>query len=128
MIEMDRILRPEGTVIIRDSPGMIAHVVKVAKAIRWSFEISESEPGAPGKEQIFVARKEFWKVDNIATQWILVFVHRGQQVISFVLFHITDRSHGSLLLQEFSSNFFVILGSIFFLYILYPYDWSVGNH
>jgi hypothetical protein len=58
----------------------------------------------------------------------LVFVHRGQQVISFVLFHITDRSHGSLLLQEFSSNFFVILGSIFFLYILYPYDWSVGNH
>ncbi|KAH8942714.1 hypothetical protein BDL97_13G008000 [Sphagnum fallax] len=68
MIEMDRILRPEGTVIIRDSPGMIAHVVKVAKAIGWSFEISESEPGAPGKEQIFVARKEFWKVDNIATQ------------------------------------------------------------
>jgi methylase of polypeptide subunit release factors len=68
MIEMDRILRPEGTVIIRDSPGMVARVVKVAKAIRWSFEISEAEPGAPGKEQIFVARKEFWKVDNIATQ------------------------------------------------------------
>ncbi len=105
MIEMDRILRPEGTVIIRDSPGMVARVVKVAKAIRWSFEISEAEPGAPGKEQIFVARKEFWKVDNIATQWILVFVHWGQQVVSFVLFHITDRSNRSLLLQEFSSNF-----------------------
>jgi hypothetical protein len=35
----------------------------------------------------------------------LVFVHRGQQVVSFVLFHITDRSNRSLLLQEFSSNF-----------------------
>lgn len=103
MIEMDRILRPEGTVIIRDSPGMVARVVKVAKAIRWSFEISEAEPGAPGQEQILVARKEFWKVDNIATQWILVFVHQGQQVVSFVLFHITDRSHRSLLLQEFSN-------------------------
>lgn len=34
MIEMDRILWPEGTVVVRDTPKVIDRVAKIASAIR----------------------------------------------------------------------------------------------
>lgn len=66
MVEMDRILRPEGTVVIRDTPGMLARVAKVAKAVQWKFEIFDTEPGASGKERMFIATKQFWKSEVVA--------------------------------------------------------------
>jgi methylase of polypeptide subunit release factors len=68
MIEMDRILRPEGTVIIRDTPTMLARVSKVAKAIQWKYEIFDSEPGTAGRERIFVATKQFWRAEVAESQ------------------------------------------------------------
>jgi hypothetical protein len=64
MIEMDRILRPQGTVIIRDTPSMLARVSKIAKAIQWKYQIFDSEPGNSGKVRIFVATKQFWKAES----------------------------------------------------------------
>ena len=68
MIEMDRILRPQGTVIIRDTPTMLARVSKIAKAIQWKYEIFDSEPGNAGKVRIFVATKKFWKAEAAESQ------------------------------------------------------------
>jgi methylase of polypeptide subunit release factors len=68
MIEMDRILRPEGTVIIRDTPTMLARVSKVAKSIQWKFEIFDSEPGTAGRDRIFVATKQFWRAELVQAQ------------------------------------------------------------
>lgn len=63
MVEMDRILRPQGTVIIRDTPTMLGRVSKIATAIQWKHEIFDSEPGNGDKIRIFVATKRFWKAE-----------------------------------------------------------------
>eukprot|EP01018_Ginkgo_biloba_P004210 Gb_13465 [translate_table: standard] len=60
MIEMDRILRPEGTVVVRDTPKVIEMVVNIANAIHWNTEIYKTEPESNGKEQVLVATKQFW--------------------------------------------------------------------
>lgn len=64
MVEIDRILRPEGTVLVRDSPEGIDKVERIARAIRWKTSIHEKEPGSHGMEQILVATKTFWKLPS----------------------------------------------------------------
>ncbi|PNT61686.1 hypothetical protein BRADI_5g18760v3 [Brachypodium distachyon] len=62
MLEMDRILRPEGTTVIRDSPDVIEKAVHVAQSIRWIAQVHDSEPESGSTEKILVATKTFWKV------------------------------------------------------------------
>uniref|UniRef100_A0ACD5UUF3 Uncharacterized protein n=1 Tax=Avena sativa TaxID=4498 RepID=A0ACD5UUF3_AVESA len=62
MLEMDRILRPEGTAVIRDSPDMIDKAVQVAQSIRWTTQVHASEPESGSTEKILVATKTFWKL------------------------------------------------------------------
>lgn len=64
IVEMDRILRPEGTVIIRDSPEVIDKVAHIVQAVRWRATIHEKEPESHGREKILVARKSFWKLPS----------------------------------------------------------------
>lgn len=64
MVEIDRILRPEGTVIIRDSPEVIDKVERIAPAVRWTASIHEKEPESHGREKILVATKNFWKLPS----------------------------------------------------------------
>lgn len=61
MMEMDRILRPEGTVVVRDSPEVVDKVIRVAHAMRWTTTIHEKEPESNGREKILVATKTLWK-------------------------------------------------------------------
>ncbi|KAJ9152836.1 hypothetical protein P3X46_026351 [Hevea brasiliensis] len=64
LIEMDRILRPEGLVIIRDKPSIINYIRKFVTALRWDHWISEVEPRSDtlssGEEQVLIVRKKFW--------------------------------------------------------------------
>lgn len=62
MVEMDRMLRPEGTVVIRDSPEVIDKVSRIANSVRWTAAIHDKEPESSGREKILVARKKFWKL------------------------------------------------------------------
>lgn len=64
MVEIDRILRPEGTVIIRDSPEVIDKVDRIAPAVRWTASIHGKEPESHGREKILVATKNFWKLPS----------------------------------------------------------------
>lgn len=64
MVEMDRILRPEGTVIIRDSPDVIDKVARIAHSVRWTTTIHDKEPESHGIEKILVATKTFWKFSS----------------------------------------------------------------
>ncbi|GMN61319.1 hypothetical protein TIFTF001_030402 [Ficus carica] len=64
MVEMDRILRPKGTVVIRDSPEVIDKVARIARAVRWTATIHEKEPESNGREKILVATKTFWKLPS----------------------------------------------------------------
>lgn len=58
LVEMDRILRPEGAVIIRDSIAVLNKVLRVARGIRWNVRIMGGDNGGPDK--IIVAVKRYW--------------------------------------------------------------------
>lgn len=62
MVEIDRMLRPEGIVVVRDSPEVIDKITRVAHAVRWTATIHEKEPESHGRERILVATKSFWKL------------------------------------------------------------------
>ncbi|PIN22002.1 hypothetical protein CDL12_05302 [Handroanthus impetiginosus] len=62
MVEIDRMLRPEGTVIIRDSPEVIEKVDRISRGMRWRASIHNKEPESHGREKILVATKNLWKL------------------------------------------------------------------
>lgn len=64
MVEMDRLLRPEGTVVVRDSPEVIEKVDRIARAVRWKSSMHEKEPESNGREKILVATKTLWKLPS----------------------------------------------------------------
>ena len=64
LIEMDRILRPDGFVIIRDKPSTINYIRKFLTALRWDGWVSEVEPRVDAlsstEERVLIARKKLW--------------------------------------------------------------------
>ncbi|XP_027080060.1 probable methyltransferase PMT14 [Coffea arabica] len=60
LLEMDRILRPEGTVIIRDGVDALNEVRKIAGGMRWDIKLVDHEDGPLVPEKIFVAVKQYW--------------------------------------------------------------------
>lgn len=62
MVEIDRMLRPEGTVVVRDAPEVIDKVARIAYAVRWKPTIHDKEPESDGREKILVMTKTFWKL------------------------------------------------------------------
>lgn len=67
LIEMDRILRPHGFVIIRDNPTAINYIKMFLSALRWDGWHAEVEPPpdalSAGEEKVLIVRKKFWKVN-----------------------------------------------------------------
>ncbi|XP_022134004.1 probable methyltransferase PMT9 [Momordica charantia] len=65
LIEMDRILRPGGFVIIRDVPTIINYIRKFVTALRWDGWLSEVEPRIDAlsnvEERVLIARKKLWE-------------------------------------------------------------------
>ncbi|KAJ7962318.1 S-adenosyl-L-methionine-dependent methyltransferases superfamily protein [Quillaja saponaria] len=64
MVEIDRILRPEGTVVVRDTPEVIEKVARIARAVRWLATIHDEEPESHAREKILVATKTVWKLSS----------------------------------------------------------------
>lgn len=62
LIEMDRILRPDGFVIIRDKPSVINYIRKFVTGLRWDGWVSEVEPRIDAlsstEERVLIARKK----------------------------------------------------------------------
>ncbi|XP_031113637.1 probable methyltransferase PMT13 [Ipomoea triloba] len=67
MVEIDRMLRPQGTVVIRDSPHVIESVERIARVVRWTASVHEDEPGSHGAEKILVATKKLWTPSSISS-------------------------------------------------------------
>lgn len=57
---MDRILRPEGTVIIRDTVEVLGKVQAITEGMRWKSQIMDHESGPFNPEKILVAVKTYW--------------------------------------------------------------------
>lgn len=57
---MDRILRPEGIVILRDGVDVLNKVKKIAGGMRWDVKLMDHEDGPLVPEKIMVAVKQYW--------------------------------------------------------------------
>lgn len=58
--EMDRILRPGGSVLIRDSVDAIQEVEAIASAVRWKTHILLTDSGPYGKDRLLSCKKTLW--------------------------------------------------------------------
>ncbi|KAI3664236.1 hypothetical protein L6452_44719 [Arctium lappa] len=60
LLEMDRILRPQGLVILRDEVDVLTKVMKIAGGMRWDTKLMDHEDGPFVPKKIFVATKQYW--------------------------------------------------------------------
>ncbi|KVH95623.1 putative S-adenosyl-L-methionine-dependent methyltransferase [Cynara cardunculus var. scolymus] len=59
LLEMDRILRPNGYTIIRESTYFLDGIGKIAKGMRWDCRVEATEDGTE-KEKVLICQKKLW--------------------------------------------------------------------
>lgn len=64
MLEMDRILRPGGLVIIRDGYSYLEQSETLAKAMRWKCTRYDTELGPEDSNGLSICQKEFWQSEE----------------------------------------------------------------
>lgn len=60
LLEMDRILRPEGAVIFRDHMDVLVKVSKIVRGMRWNTKMVDHEDGPLVPEKVLFAVKRYW--------------------------------------------------------------------
>ncbi|XP_030938528.1 probable methyltransferase PMT2 [Quercus lobata] len=60
LLEMDRILRPEGAVIFRDKADVLIKVKRIVQGMRWNTKMVDHEDGPLVPEKILFAVKQYW--------------------------------------------------------------------
>ncbi|XP_010550165.1 PREDICTED: probable methyltransferase PMT9 [Tarenaya hassleriana] len=67
LIEIDRILRPEGFIIISDSADYVNHIKKYLIALRWHELFTEENPREDSlsmkDERVLIIRKKLWSME-----------------------------------------------------------------
>ncbi|TVU31626.1 hypothetical protein EJB05_23321 [Eragrostis curvula] len=64
LLEMDRILRPEGAVILRDNVDVLNKVRSTISGMRWKSKLLDHEDGPHIPEKMLIAVKEYWVGSN----------------------------------------------------------------
>ncbi|KAI4302145.1 hypothetical protein MLD38_037929 [Melastoma candidum] len=64
LLEMDRILRPEGAVIFRDDVNALIKVKKLVSGMRWEAKMVDHEDGPLVSEKILFAVKKYWVISG----------------------------------------------------------------
>lgn len=67
LLEMDRILRPEGAVIFRDQVGVLKKVNRIVKGMRWNTKLVDHEDGPLISEKVLFAVKQYWVAGDNTT-------------------------------------------------------------
>jgi hypothetical protein len=60
LLEMDRILRPEGNVIFRDDVDVLVKIKKITDRLNWDSRIVDHEDGPHQREKLLFAVKSYW--------------------------------------------------------------------
>ncbi|XP_027347132.1 probable methyltransferase PMT20 [Abrus precatorius] len=63
LLEMDRILRPGGYAIIRESSYFVDAITTIAKGMRWECHKEDTDNGSD-KEKILICQKKLWYSSN----------------------------------------------------------------
>ena len=66
VLEMDRILRPEGSVIIRDDVDIIVKLQTMVEAMEWESQIVDHEDGPLERQKLLFAIKKYWTAPSPA--------------------------------------------------------------
>ncbi|XP_009150474.2 probable methyltransferase PMT26 [Brassica rapa] len=61
--EVDRVLRPEGTLIVRDDAKTVQEVEAMVKAMKWEVHMTYSK----GKEGLLSVQKSIWRPEDVQT-------------------------------------------------------------
>ena len=69
LLEMDRILRPTGYVIMRESPHFVNSVSNLAKGMRWSCQKRDTKDARNEKEKLLICQKKNWRSSEAASEW-----------------------------------------------------------
>lgn len=62
MLEMDRMLRPQGYIIIRDEDSIISRIRDLAPKYLWDVETHFPEKHQEKEERVLICRKKFWAI------------------------------------------------------------------
>lgn len=60
LLEMDRILRPEGSVIFRDDVDILVKIKRIIDRLNWDSQIVDHEDGPHQREKLLFAVKLYW--------------------------------------------------------------------
>lgn len=60
LLEMDRILRPEGSIIFRDDVDELIKVKRLIDAMQYESQIVDHEDGPLVREKLLFAVKSYW--------------------------------------------------------------------
>uniref|UniRef100_A0A6M2ED50 Methyltransferase n=1 Tax=Populus davidiana TaxID=266767 RepID=A0A6M2ED50_9ROSI len=60
LLEMDRILRPEGSVVMRDDVDILMKVKSIIDVMQWDGRIADHESSPHEREKILFATKKYW--------------------------------------------------------------------
>ncbi|PHU23990.1 putative methyltransferase PMT2 [Capsicum chinense] len=67
LLEMDRILRPEGAVIFRDHEDILGQVKTIVSGMRWKTKMVDHEDGPLIPKKVLFAVKRYWVVGDNST-------------------------------------------------------------
>lgn len=67
LLEMDRILRPEGAVIIRDDVDTLIKVKRIIAGMRWDSKLVDHEDGPLVPEKVLIAVKQYWVTNSTSS-------------------------------------------------------------
>ncbi|RVW76620.1 putative methyltransferase PMT15 [Vitis vinifera] len=68
LLEMDRILRPEGSVILRDDVDVLVKIKRITDGLNWMSRIVDHEDGPHQREKLLFAVKSYWTAPAAADQ------------------------------------------------------------
>jgi hypothetical protein len=60
LLEMDRVLRPEGSVVFRDDVDYLVKIKSIIDGMQWESRIVDHENGPHQREKILLAAKQYW--------------------------------------------------------------------
>ena len=61
MLEMDRILRPDGVVVLRDALNFRDKAKILGEAMRWKCSLHDTELGPTDTDGLLFCKKTFWE-------------------------------------------------------------------
>jgi hypothetical protein len=64
MVEVDRILRPEGKLIVRDDMATVQEVQSIARSLHWEVRMTVSKQG----EGLLCVGKTMWRPKEVETR------------------------------------------------------------